>query len=499
MQRIKGEYQEWKNKKEQEKAESRRKKNREKVKRKEEKKEALKLGEDQGTIPPKYRRPMETPEKKFPTYPIHLTEETPGDGAHWNTDPYDLSGELYRKYMKRTGTPRRKMKHGQPDIYCYGCKREHWGPCNCVICGEPGHDEAECPELEHQEVEDPEYTSENLRRYMKEKPEGKQKTGTTKPPRKPPDAFCTFCEQDAHNQRKCPIREKMLKEKQKEMDVPLDLTMDREIQERVEQLRRIDQELDKKKKTLQDLDGKRQAKENKMEPKDNTNTGTYRRPMGGKTSTPAQGKGVPNRQPTREEPREPPRRENIIPGGGNGGEDPDPNDSGDDDSSDGDSDDDESEEEETDSSDEESENKSVIFPRPVLEEGTEDSKDSSLLTLWDIFGRRLSKAQWKKWRKHYLDEIDRYKNHKYLGPFIARGRRGHRGEQGLEGLMGPQGPPGPPGQDAPRGEYFPSAARDPNVTLDTSALEQSFKKLGESMEKVCVKTTVFSFFFYRLP
>ena len=137
-----------------------------------------------------------------------------------------------------------------------------------------------------------------------------------------------------------------------------------------------------------------------MEPKDNTNTGTYRRPMGGKTSTPAQGRGVPTRQPTREEPREPPRRENIIPGGGDGGEDPDPDDSGDDDSSDGDSDDDESEEEETESSDEESENKSVTFPRPVLEEGTEDSKDSSLLTLWDIFGRRLSKAQWKKWRKH---------------------------------------------------------------------------------------------------
>ena len=127
----------------------------------------------------------------------------------------------------------------------------------------------------------------------------------------------------------------------------------------------------------------------------------------------------------------------------------------------------------------------MTFPRPVLEEGTEDSKDSSLLTLWDIFGRRLSKAQWKKWRRHYLDEIERYKNQEYLGPFIARGRRGHRGEQGLEGLMGPQGPPGPPGEDAPRGECFPSTAtRDPNVTLDTSALEQSFKKLGESMEKV---------------
>ena len=165
-------------------------------------------------------------------------------------DPHNLSGELYKKYIRKPGTPKRRMKHGQPDIYCYGCKREHWGPCNCVICAKPGHDEAECPELEHQEVEDPEYTSEYLRRYMKEKPVEKQKTGTTKPPRKPPDVFCTFCEQDGHNEKKCPIREEMLAEKQKEMDVPLNPTMDRKIQERVEQLRRIDQELDKKKKTL---------------------------------------------------------------------------------------------------------------------------------------------------------------------------------------------------------------------------------------------------------
>ena len=78
-----------------------------------------------------------------------------------------------------------------------------------------------------------------------------------------------------------------------------------------------------------------------------------------------------------------------------------------------------------------------------MEGEAEDSEDSSILTLWDIFGRRFSKAEWKKWRKHYLDEIEKYRNKEYLGPFIARGRRRHRREQGLEGLMGPPGPPGP--------------------------------------------------------
>ena len=102
------------------------------------------------------------------------------------------------------------------------------------------------------------------------------------------------------------------------------------------------------------------------------------------------------------------------------------------------------------------------------------------MTLWDIFGRRLSKAQWKKWKRYYLDEIEKFRNKEYIGPYIARGRRGHRGQ---DGLVGPPGPPGPPGQDAFRRENVPpSMGKDPNVTLDTSALEQSFKKLGESME-----------------
>ena len=400
-------------------------------------------------------------------------------------DPHDLSGELYRKYIKKEilGTLTRKNRQGQPDLYCYDCRKEHWGPCECAICGKTGHDEDECPELGNQDIEDPEMTPEYEKRYKpkKEKGEITQEKDTAKYPRRTQHIFCTFCEQEGHSEKRCPIREKMLAEKQEEEDIPLNSTMDREIQDRVERLRRIDKELDKKKRILQDIGEKEYVKEPKLEPKDDVNTGYDRKPVGRKTSMPAQGRGPPRKQTEREDQREPPRRGNNLPGGGDGGDEPDPGDGDDEDSSNGDTDDGDEEGEETESSSEESEDSFARFTRPILEGEREASGDSSLLTLWDIFGRRLSKAQWKKWKKYYLDEIEKFRNNEYIGPYIARGRRGHRGQ---DGLVGPPGPPGPPGQDAFRREYVPpSVGKDPNVTLDTSALEQSFKKLGESMEK----------------
>ena len=99
-------------------------------------------------------------------------------GPHWNVDPHDLSGELYRKYIKKEilGTLTRKNRQGQPDLYCYDCRKEHWGPCECAICGKTGHDEDECPELGNQDIEDPEMTPEYEKRYKprKEKKEVKQ-------------------------------------------------------------------------------------------------------------------------------------------------------------------------------------------------------------------------------------------------------------------------------------------------------------------------------------
>ena len=77
------------------------------------------------------------------------------------------------------------------------------------------------------------------------------------------------------------------------------------------------------------------------------------------------------------------------------------------------------------------------------------------------------------------------KGKKIEGPYIARGKMGRRGKRGLRGYKGPPGPPGQPIMVPDRRPDVQQAlARDPNVTLDTSALEQSFKELGKSMEKV---------------
>ena len=59
----------------------------------------------------------------------------------------------------------------------------------------------------------------------------------------------------------------MLEEKQKEIYVPLDPTMDREIQQRVEQLRRIDQNLTKRRKPYKIWIGKDKLRKIKLTPK----------------------------------------------------------------------------------------------------------------------------------------------------------------------------------------------------------------------------------------
>ena len=191
MQNIHEEYLQWKERKDKEKSEKRKKKNQERIRKKEEKKEALKLGEDERTIPPRNRDREKTSSNKTPIHPTFLTEsrkkklesqetmenEQMQKGLHWNVDPYDLSGELYRKYIKKEilGTPSRKNRQGQPDLYCHDCGKEHWGPCECAICGKTGHDEHECPELENQDVEDPEMTIEYEERQRLEK----EKAGIT--------------------------------------------------------------------------------------------------------------------------------------------------------------------------------------------------------------------------------------------------------------------------------------------------------------------------------
>ena len=271
MQNIHNEYLQWKERKDKEKSEKRRKKNQERIRKKKEKKETLNLGGDERTIPPRYRDGEKTLLKRTPIHPTPLTEQKEDskrhhdtyveepkkkkksesregmesdqiqEGPHWNVDPHDLSGELYRKYIKKDilGTPTKKNRLGQPDLYCHDCRKEHWGPCERAICGKTGHDEDECPELENQDVEDPEMVPEYDERHKPKR--GRtgtiQEKDTAKVPRKTQNIFCTFCEQGGHSEKRCPVREEMLAEKQKEVDVPLNSTMDREIQDRVERLR----------------------------------------------------------------------------------------------------------------------------------------------------------------------------------------------------------------------------------------------------------------------
>ena len=75
MQKLHDEYIQWRDMKDREKSEKRRKKNQERIKKREEKKEALKLGEDERIIPPKYRDKEKTPSKKLK----HLTEQEEED------------------------------------------------------------------------------------------------------------------------------------------------------------------------------------------------------------------------------------------------------------------------------------------------------------------------------------------------------------------------------------------------------------------------------------
>ena len=64
---------------------------------------------------------------------------------------------------------------------------------------------------------------------------------------------------------------------------------------------------------------------------------------------------------------------------------------------------------------------------------------------------------------------------------VIRGKWGHRGQQGRKG---PQGPPGPviaiPAPPQPL-VYNPP---DPNITLNSSGMEESFKGLSESLNKI---------------
>ena len=46
-------------------------------------------------------------------------------------------------------TSKSKVKESEPNIYCDDCKRNHWGPCRCIVCDKTGHDEENCPTVRY--------------------------------------------------------------------------------------------------------------------------------------------------------------------------------------------------------------------------------------------------------------------------------------------------------------------------------------------------------------
>ena len=424
------------------------------------------LGRNEETIPPKYRNkrkekqtvesiPKGSSEEKSQKETKRKTE-TP----HWQFDKDEQSREVYNKHM-------RKGETSSLNIYCARCDRDHWGPCECVICGKIGHDENDCPQLE-----DEKSYLDKLQRQEEERLKRKRaepcwlckkvghvcpdpKTGKGEKSKRPREIFCNFCEGDGHVEQNCSIKREMV-EKPKLPKEYTDEQLEREIEERVRKLRNIGNELNKREKNV--------TFKGNEEPMDDINAEEIRK----KAHKPKAGQG--EKPPRR--PRQPPRRENMQPGGG-GGDDPDPGDEGDEEPTD-ESEEDDSDEEETTSSSSSEGTSSTPEEREAME-----SLESSLMSMWDIYGTRITKPEWERWKRKHLMRLLKGKQ---KGPYIARGHRGNRGRKGSKGSPGP---PGPPIMIPDRRADIPEVpGRDPNVTLDTTALEQSFKELGKSMEKV---------------
>ena len=88
-----------------------------------------------------------------------ITDVQPDQGKelHWDYGDDPKAREIFEKHyvgkqkdkeiQKEVTTP--KVKTTTPNIYCEDCKRNHWGPCKCVICDETGHDEDNCPTYQY--------------------------------------------------------------------------------------------------------------------------------------------------------------------------------------------------------------------------------------------------------------------------------------------------------------------------------------------------------------
>ena len=304
---------------------------------------------------------------------------------------------------------------------------------------------------------------------------------------------CTYCRaRGQHDTTECPYKEKVekrLKELQEEQERQLEQErLEQEIENRVNKLREIDKQIKDKIAGIKKETGK--------DPSENENVWSKKsgenRDRGRKDEPPKRqevGKDREDYQPPEE------KRGQPMEGAGGGGDDPDPGDDGDesDEESTDESESEEDEEEEsTDSENEEREmrgEEGIIDESASPEEEAVESFASSMISMWDFLGNKISRKQFETWAKWHLQQLKDKRLLDLQGPYLARGRRGHRGHKGKDGLQGPpgpQGPQGPPGQTNIQEGIPPGGSKqvDPNITIDMSPLDQTFRDLGDSMKEV---------------
>ena len=236
---------------------------------------------------------------------------------------------------------------------------------------------------------------------------------------------CTYCRaRGQHDATECPYKEKVekrLKELQEEQEKQLEQErLEQEIENRVNKLREIDKQIKDKIAGIK--------KETKKDPSENENVWSKKsgedRDRGRKDEPPKRqeaGKDREDYQPPEE------KRGQPMEGAGGGGDDPDPGDNGDEsdeESADKSESEEDEEEESTDSENEEREMRGeerIIDESASPEEETVESFASSMISMWDFLGNKISRKQFETWAKWHLQQLKDKRLLDLQGPYLARG------------------------------------------------------------------------------
>ena len=343
-------------------------------------------------------------EENCPTfrYALHLSEpdEKKGTRKEARTSKgKDMDEYLYCKICKEWGKhttidcpaqdKERKIKKEKRDRepYCQHCKQ--WGNVSepyCGTCKEHNHSSLDCElkkEKERIEKEEPfcylynepGHYAEPFCKFCQNHDHDFEHC--TIRLEKLAKRFCTYCKaRGQHDVTECPYKDRV-EARLRELEIERNDRLESEIDERVNRLRNIDKQLRRNK----------ERKERIEEPTEDDNQ--WPEPPGGEESRQS---NRTYKEKKSEEGRksQPPRdtREEPIRSMGNGGDDPDPSDNGDDEPTDESDDDEEEEEIEEEEEDEEEEQPP---PPPTPEEEAVESFTSSMTSMWDILGNKVSR------------------------------------------------------------------------------------------------------------